>query len=396
MNNPLLNEKVFIRFIDTPGFDTGRDVRITKREIEKIFEDFDKGKERIPVILYFLTNGQNFSRDNDRNELDILDYLKTKNSKILFIITRCPDEEWEQLDSFLLFLQEKNLESLVEDDRSNIFPCNLKGRNAFGVKEIFKKLYNMLNTINGEEVYNDSLINEIKERPTFDEKLSLIKQKTSLFNQFESKNDIITYANIKAKALISSLSFAAGLAGAIPIPFVDIAIIHGLIITAILSIGHFYGYIYKKISRNDIISIFDGRLYDHNIDQSAEEYFDANGSNIDRALLNNSEQSDNNAIRTGIGGFIISLLSKGVLTSIALFGDDGIKLIPGLGSVIGSILGSICDFALVMIYSNNANKYFKSKCEADDGTLFFCSRCYEYEAIFKKFKNFEIYDLIYP
>ena len=54
LNNELLNEDVFIRFIDTPGFDTKKDVKITKCEIENIFKNFERGKEHIPVILYFL------------------------------------------------------------------------------------------------------------------------------------------------------------------------------------------------------------------------------------------------------------------------------------------------------------------------------------------------------
>lgn len=45
LNNKLLNEDIFIRFLDTPGFDTKNDVQIEKDEIEKIFFNFEKGKK---------------------------------------------------------------------------------------------------------------------------------------------------------------------------------------------------------------------------------------------------------------------------------------------------------------------------------------------------------------
>ena len=51
---------------------------------------------------------------------------------------------------------------------------------------------------------------------------------------------------------------------------------------------------------------------------------------------------------------------------------------------------------MIIIYGKRANSYYYSKCEFDDGTEFFCVRCHEYEIIFKKFKEFQDYDIIYP
>ena len=41
-------------------------------------------------------------------------------------------------------------------------------------------------------------------------------------------------------------------------------------------------------------------------------------------------------------------------------------------------------------------KYFESKCLTDDGTIFFTTRCSEYEVIFNKFEQFKKFELIYP
>ena len=109
------------------------------------------------------------------------------------------------------------------------------------MKRIFDKLHSYLNMIDGKEVYNESLIQGIIQRPTFDQKLNFIKQKTHLFDEFKSKEDIITYANMKSKALIASFSTMAASSGVIPFPFADVAIMVGLISTAIIKIGSFYG-----------------------------------------------------------------------------------------------------------------------------------------------------------
>ena len=67
--------------------------------------------------------------------------LKSKNAKILFIITRChqeEEEEWDQAPSFKEFLEENKLGELIEDNNSNILTCNLVGKSAFGIKKYFK------------------------------------------------------------------------------------------------------------------------------------------------------------------------------------------------------------------------------------------------------------------
>ena len=107
-----------------------------------------------------------------------------------------------------------------------------------------------------------------------------------------------------------------------------------LIIIAILSIGYFYGYIYKKVSMQDLLTIFKGGLYikDSNI---KDEYFDANISTV-----NTYDKINKIGIIKNINAFIISSLTSSVLTAGSLFIDDGLKFIPLIGSIIGSAFGS--------------------------------------------------------
>jgi ribosome biogenesis GTPase A len=54
LDNKELKQEAFIRFIDTPGFDLEKDIDIALNEIKRIFKEFKDGKERIPVVLYFM------------------------------------------------------------------------------------------------------------------------------------------------------------------------------------------------------------------------------------------------------------------------------------------------------------------------------------------------------
>jgi GTP-binding protein EngB required for normal cell division len=71
IDNNLLKEDAYFRFIDTPGFDQKKDVNIAIKEIDDIFKKFEEGKERIPVILYFLQSGRSFGNEKDKKDKTI-------------------------------------------------------------------------------------------------------------------------------------------------------------------------------------------------------------------------------------------------------------------------------------------------------------------------------------
>lgn len=384
IDNKQFNQEAFIRFIDTPGFDLEKDIVTGIKTIKEIFEDFKRGKERVPVILYFMNPvGRNLSKDKNKEEkmFEILKYIYENKVKIIFVITHIRKKErWQKKASFLQKLTEKKLEKLIEQDESNIIKCELVGENSYGIKEIFKKIYEFTNFIEDNDYkkteifYGQSLIEELKKRKTFDEKLSFIKTKTYLFDEIKSKEDLIIYANKKSNLLIASMSTLAFGVGAIPIPFADVSIIMSIIGTTIIKIGKFYGYVWKKILKSDLLSIYRGELYTKKDNDDSPKDFDY------KLFFN----------------LIGDIFFKSIMVTIALNADDILKMFWGLGSIIGITIGSIADSFIVGKYAYNAKKYFESKCAQDDGTLFFYTRCSEYEVIFKKFKQFENYELIYP
>ena len=200
-------------------------------------------------------SGRNATKDEKKNKkrFEILKFLKNNNGKIIFVITHFPkNTRWKKHGSFIQDLKENGLYDLIEKDESNIIKCNLVGDNAYGIKEIFKKIYRYLNLIEDEnfhqttEVYTQSLIEEIKKLPTFDEKLAYIKTKTKLFNEFKSKEDILTFGRIKAYAYMGTMSLAAAASGAIPIPFADVTIVLNILGGTIIKIGQIYVYVFGK------------------------------------------------------------------------------------------------------------------------------------------------------
>ena len=380
-------QEAYLRIVDTPGFDLEKDIKIALNELKRIFQDFREGKEKVPVILFFMNPvGRNSTKDTDKkkNIIEILKLIKDNKDKIIFVITHIPKNgKWAKEYSFIKNLKEQGLEELVEANKSNIIKCDFIGENAYGIKEIFDKIYTYLNIILDEnnqptgKIYTQSFIDDIKNFQTFDEKLQYIKSKTSLFDHFESKEDIIDYANKKSKILIYSMSTLAAISGVSPIPFTDIVVVVTIQAGTIIQIGENFGYIWKTISKHDLESIYKGELYNPNI-------------------IQNQNQGEAHINRKDIEKLVLETIFKGIGMAICLNIDDVVKLFWGIGSIAGAILGAIIDGGIVFKYSNNAKKYYESKCKADDGTIFFTTRCAEYEIIFRQFELFKNFDLIYP
>ena len=296
------------------------------------------------------------------------------------------NSKWQKEYSFMYNMKEKGLDNLIEKNKSNIIKCELIGENGYGIKEIFDKIHSYLNVIEDKnhkptgKIYTQSFIEDIKKFKNFDEKLQYIKSKTSLFDQFKSKEDIISYGNKRSKALITSMTTIAAACGTNPIPFVDIAIVSSIVGTTIIKIGKNYGYVWKNISKKDLIAICRGQLY--NEEKNIED--------------NKKENNKTNLSKKEILNLVGETFFKGTAMICTLAFDDIIKAIWGIGTAAGSVIGAILDGGIVYKYSNNAKKYFESKCKADDGTIFFGTRCGEYENIFRKFDQFKNFELIYP
>ena len=385
-NTDELKEEAYIRIIDTPGFNLEKEIDVAFNEIKNIYNSYKKGKERIPVVLFFFNSCGRLPRETDKKEkiINILKYLMEYKAKIIFVITHITKgNKWGQKGAFIQMLKDNKIQGLIEEKQENIFYCDLVGNSAYGIKEIFQKIYRYLNLMEevkdgtlcqSKEIYTQSLLEEVKKRPTFDEKLAFLKTKTTLFNDYQSKEDLITFGKKHSYILISAMTILSGGAGLIPWPFADVSIVLEILGSTIIKIGKYYGYVWKKISRKDLIAIYKGELYkkDNNIE-------DEKNTNIMEYMK-----------------LVTEIFAKGLMMFLALNVDDFCKSVYGIGTAIGMALGAAADAGIIYYYSRNAVNYFESKCKEDDGTIFFCARCSEYEVIFKRFKQFDNYEIEYP
>ena len=114
LDNKELKQEAFIRFIDTPGFDLEKDIDTALNEIKKIFQEFKDGKERIPVVLYFMNESvRNSSKDEKKckKKFEILKVLKNNNGKIIFIVTHLiKGRRWKKHGTFIQELKENGLD----------------------------------------------------------------------------------------------------------------------------------------------------------------------------------------------------------------------------------------------------------------------------------------------
>jgi len=124
-----LKEEAYIRIIDTPGFNLEKEIDIAFNEIKNIYESFKKGKERIPIILFFFNSCGRLPKEKDKKEkiIKILKFLKECNGKIIFVITHISKgNKWGQKGAFIQMLKDNKLaDDLIEEKQANIFYCDL-------------------------------------------------------------------------------------------------------------------------------------------------------------------------------------------------------------------------------------------------------------------------------
>lgn len=125
----------------------------------------------------------------------------------------------------------------------------------------------------------------------------------------------------------------------------------------------------KNLERN-LKAIYNGELYNPN-------------------KKNYGDQSDFNSLKEMLK-IIGEMMLKSLGTAVALGIDDIIKSVYGVGTIAGIAIGAIADAGIVFNYLNKAKKYFESKCQADDGTIFFTTRCMSMKSYSKHLKNLKI------
>lgn len=324
-------------------------------------------KKKNPLVLYFLNPcGRQFSNKDVRGEVGLLKELKSRKAKVIFVVTHLSTEEWDQELDFIKYLEKENLSELIitleendYDTKRNIAKVELKTNK--GINDLFEQIiYFSNNKSNYEENFLENLLNEVKRIKGFDERLKYLRRKSTLFKELNNKDELISYLLMKSGITITSSSLLAGAAGCCIIPGCDVPFVLATMAGILAIIANIFGFQVKNLNKEDIISIMNSKEY----------------------VGNESSERDN--LHLTIPQIITIIFTNLGKLGLLLFADDAVKLIPGVGSLIGMALGAISNIALVAKHGYDCQEYFKSKLEYKDGEFYFTTKILQQASLFRQ------------
>ena len=176
-----------IRLLDIPGFEDTDTVKKAVEKFQKCGEKINKIKDNLHIVLYFLNYGE--TRSFAGMEFPILEELcKHRTSKIIYVITHSnpnmdDQDKEEKIESINEGLQNltKDTPIFKESKKGGMLNANMdnvafvnfhrdnkNGFEPFGLKELFKKIYDFFilseDYINSCKVMNDDYVNKQAER----------------------------------------------------------------------------------------------------------------------------------------------------------------------------------------------------------------------------------------
>lgn len=283
-----LNAPIYI--YDTEGFSTGNELEKTKNNIFEILSELNKTKQAIHGIFY-LFNGKS-KRTFDDNEEKLITELFSKGIDIYFLINFMSKKKNNKRTKEV-FIEENKLRfnnpkfnKLFEE---NLFIVNIKNEDfdCYGLDIVFDMIY--------EKFKNSKIdLDAVKNLKDDNAKIFPLLKNSLFFKNINSSNDVLEY--IKSVCMYEVLTAAtlSGIAGALDIfPFTDIPVIYGIEILMIISIATSFG-------------------------------------------VKMDEKKGKELLKT-LGA---SLGTTGALGVTCYFIATALKLIPGVGTIIGGIINS--------------------------------------------------------
>ena len=176
-----------IRILDIPGFEDAETVKKAVQKFQDCGKKINKIKDNLHIILYFLNYGE--TRSFAGIEFPIIEELcKHKSSKIIYVITHSnPNMDEEDKEEKIVNINEglqnltKNTPIHKESQKGgmliasmdnvvfvNFHKDNKNGFEQFGLKELFKKMYDCFimteDYINSSKVMDDDYVKKQAER----------------------------------------------------------------------------------------------------------------------------------------------------------------------------------------------------------------------------------------
>lgn len=341
-----------IYLYDTEGFSSGKELIETKQKIFDTINELNKTKQIIHGIFY-LFNGQS-KRTFDDKEEELINELFSKGINIYFLINFSSLNKKNNSKKKKIFLEEnqfrfnnKIYNKLFEE---NLFIINLKKDDfdCHGLDEVFEVIY--------ERFKNDKInIEEMKKFEGIDERIFSLLKHSCFFKNINSSSDVLEYIKFFCSYEIYGSALLAGIVGGVDfLPFTDLPVLFSIQALMIISIAASFS-IKLEISK-------------------AKE------------LLKSLAYSATSTITLGFFGYITASL---------------LKLIPGVGTIIGGIINGSVGASTTFAIGKLAIKYFSDIFGGEQVKRFLYSRaeaCNKgisfFEEIKNKLRNSKDYSLI--
>ena len=327
-----LNAPIYL--YDTEGFSSGKELGETKKKIFETLEELKKTKQTIHGIFY-LFNGQS-KRTFDDKEEELINELFGKGINIYFLINFISKRKNNNRTKDV-FIEENefrfNNPQYNKLFEQNLFIINIKNEDfdCHGLEKVFNIIY--------EKFKNDVInIDEVKKQKGYNKKIFPLLKHSSFFKNINSSSDVLEYIKSYCSYEIYTATILAGLVGGFDLlPFSDLPIIYGIQALMIISIGICFG---VKLEQKKALE-----------------------------LLKTLAASAGTTVGLGLCGYTLASI---------------LKIIPGVGSVVGGIInasvGASTTFAIgklaveyfAKIFGDNeVNAFLNSRAEACNKGIFF-------------------------
>ena len=333
-----LNAPIYL--YDTEGFSSGKELSNTKMKIFDTLEELNKTKQTIHGIFY-LFNGQS-KRTFDDNEEELINELFSKGIDIYFLIN-FKSKKKNNSKTKDIFIEENqfrfNNPEYNKLFEKNLFVLNLKKDDfeSHGLDTVFETIY--------EKFKKDKInIEELKKLKGNNEKIFPLLRHSSFFKNIKTSKDVLEYIESFCSFEIYGSTLLAGLVGGFDIfPFTDLPIIFSIQTFMIISIAITFGIKLEKKKATELVKTL-------------------------------AVSAGTTAIYGFFGYFLASVL----------------KLIPGVGTVIGGIIDASVGASTTLKIGKLAVEYFSNMFGDEQVNYFLNSRaeaCNKGIDFFNEFKN---------
>ena len=330
------DRKFNYKICDTKGFSlNNKELSELIKYIKDYNDESTRIMDKIHCILYFL-NENNYTRIYSDVIKDFFKYIYQKGIKVIFVINFNDGKKHicknKLKKNFKLAFSKEEYDFFFEENDENIIELNLKssnGVNQFGISRLMEKLAKFF------QIFKIQNIDNIQQN-SFNQVLNYINQ-YPLYSDIKNVDDLCVKFIAKAKKLISyTIPVIIGISF-IPIPGVDDVLAISTESGLITAIANIFG---ETFSIKSIKKIFK----------------DLNFSSASR-----------------VGMLLIKTTLR--ITGVAI---DILKLLPGIGTIIGGAITCGINILSLEINAHQAIKYFTDRFLADLNPDKIIKMCEEY------------------